>query len=226
MRTRTAHEPGRLLVLVVDELDRRELESLSTALPFLRGVRIYLVIGTQGPARSLNEWSRTTSQAEPWSEILNYCRRWIYWDMGVDGAGRSYRKCYLGVPARLHTADELIEFTPNDEAAHIAARAVLSGSPVAASFAAVGIGLPAVGKAPENIVAPYEASVGDVAVLTNGYGVVLGSGQVYVDGRLWTPEDLASRPDFLGFGATSLRSAAPGAAGGVGERQPEMLPEA
>ncbi|MDM2402143.1 ATP-binding cassette domain-containing protein [Mycobacteroides abscessus] len=217
IHTRTAHEPSRLLVLVIDELDTHELASLATVVQALRGVRMYLVIGTQGAASGVEQWARSTSRAKPWSVILNYCQRWIYSDIAVDDAGRPYRKCYLGVPSWMHAADEPTVFTPHDEAAHIAARAVLAGSSIAASFAAVGIGLPAAGKAPENIVAPYEASVGDVAVLTGGYGVVLGSGQVYVDGRLWAPQELAARPDFLGFSAASVRSAAPGVVDGLGE---------
>lgn len=219
MHARLADEPDRLLVLVVDELNRGELESVADIVQALRGLRMHLVIGTQSAASSLSQWTCNTSDSKPWRQILGYARQWIYMELGID------RKCYLGFPRWLHGDNELIEFTPNDEAAHIAARAVVAGSPIEASFAAVGIGLPALGKAPDNPVAVHATSVGDVAVLRNGYGVVLGSGSVYVDGRLLRPEELAVRPDFLGFTRSAVRSAALDAADGVGERAAK-LPEA
>lgn len=204
-RVRETSGSDRLLVLVVDDVPG--LEALVPVLPLLRAVRIHVVLGAQRGAADLREWVGGHAHSLVWQAVLAHARRWVFVAREADSAGAVRSRGYLGSTPVGEGSP--VAFDLNDEAAHIAARAVLAGAAVPESFAAVGIGLPPAGQHPARPITPEQTKMGDVAVFTNGYGVVLASGAVVFDGRKAAVHEVACRPDFLGFAAAAVRSAVP-----------------
>lgn len=202
----TSGSGDRLLVLVVDDVP--VLEALVPLLPMLRAMRIHMVLGAQGGGGAdIGEWVKRTAKPRVWQAVLAHAARWVYVAREASTSGTVRNRGYLGSTPVGEKSP--VAFDLNDEASHIAARAVLAGAAVGDSFAAVGIGLPQAGQHPSRPITPEQAQIGDVAVFTNGYGVVLGSGAVVLDGHKAAMHEVACRPDFLGFAASAVRSAAP-----------------
>ncbi|SLE82896.1 Biofilm regulator BssS [Mycobacteroides abscessus subsp. massiliense] len=204
---RETTDRDRLLVLVVDDVP--VLEALVPLLPMLRAVRIHMVLGAQGGGggADIGEWVNRTAKPRVWQAVLAHAARWVYVAREASTSGTVRNRGYLGSTPVGEKSP--VAFDLNDEASHIAARAVLAGAAVRESFAAVGIGLPPAGQHPSRPITPEQAQMGDVAVFTNGYGVVLESGAVVLDGHKAAMHEVACRPDFLGFAASAVRSAAP-----------------
>lgn len=205
-QVRETTDRDRLLVLVVD--DAPVSEALVPILPMLRAMRIHMVLGAQdGGGVDIGEWVNRTAQPRMWQAVLAHAARWVYVAREASTSGTVRNRGYLGSTPVGEKSP--VDFDLNDEASHIAARAVLAGAEVRESFAAVGIGLPPAGQHPSRPMTPEHAQMGDVAVFTNGYGVVVGSGAVVLDGHKAAMHEVACRPDFLGFAASAVRSAAP-----------------